>query len=102
MELACNDIETIRYVGRASFDPAPKVDSIVLKFTVKKERDLEIEKQLIHLWKVAFAHPRKTLLSNLKGSIYNSDTLRSKIIELGYDERVRAEAIRKEDWIQFL
>ena len=102
MELACVDIETIRYVGRESFDPAPKVDSIVLKFTVKKERNLEIEKRLIQLWKVAFAHPRKTLLSNLKGSTYNIDNIRGILATLQYDDRVRAEAIRKEDWIEFL
>jgi 16S rRNA (adenine1518-N6/adenine1519-N6)-dimethyltransferase len=66
MELACEDIEIVRYVGRESFDPAPKVDSIVLKFQIKKPRDHDIEKRLLNLWKVAFTHPRKTLLSNLK------------------------------------
>ncbi len=66
MEQACDDIELIRLVGRASFSPPPKVDSIVLKFTGKKNRDRSLEKKLISLWKVAFAHPRKTLLSNIK------------------------------------
>lgn len=66
MELACNDIEILRYVGRDSFDPAPKVDSVVLRFMVKKERDQKQEKELMNLWKIAFAHPRKTLLSNIK------------------------------------
>jgi 16S rRNA A1518/A1519 N6-dimethyltransferase RsmA/KsgA/DIM1 with predicted DNA glycosylase/AP lyase activity len=66
MELACDDIDILRYVGRESFDPAPKVDSIVLRFIVKKERDQKIEKELMNLWKVAFAHPRKTFLSNIK------------------------------------
>ncbi len=102
MELACDDIEILRYVGRESFDPAPQVDSIVLKFTVKNKWDQEWEKELMNLWKIAFAHPRKTLLSNIKWSIYNTDILRAKIIDLGYDERVRAEAIKKEDWVSFL
>lgn len=66
MEQACEDIERVRYVGRASFDPAPRVDSIVLRFVVKKERDRTQEQQLIKFWKIAFAHPRKTLLSNIK------------------------------------
>ena len=66
MELACTDIEIVRYVGRASFDPAPKVDSIVLKFSVKSSRDREMEEKLLTLWRVAFTHPRKTLMSNLK------------------------------------
>jgi 16S rRNA (adenine1518-N6/adenine1519-N6)-dimethyltransferase len=66
METACADIDIVRYVPRSSFDPAPRVDSIVLRFAVKKERDRTQEQQLIKLWKVAFAHPRKTLLSNMK------------------------------------
>lgn len=66
MELACEEIEIVRYVGKESFDPAPKIDSIVLKFSVKQTRNPETEKQLINLWKIAFTHPRKTLLSNLK------------------------------------
>mgnify|MGYP003594885703 FL=1 len=66
MELACEDIEIVRYVGRDSFDPAPKVDSIVVKFQVRKSRDRIREGQLLALWRVAFTHPRKTLLSNLK------------------------------------
>jgi 16S rRNA (adenine1518-N6/adenine1519-N6)-dimethyltransferase len=102
MEEACEDIGRVCYVPRTSFDPAPKVDSIVLRFDVKKNRNREQEKNLISLWKVAFAHPRKTLLSNMKGSIYDIDRIRSIITELGYDERVRAEAIVREDWKRFL
>ena len=66
MELACEDIEIVRYVGKESFDPPPKVDSIVLHFTVKRVRYREREEKLLELWRVAFTHPRKTLLSNLK------------------------------------
>jgi 16S rRNA (adenine1518-N6/adenine1519-N6)-dimethyltransferase len=66
MEQACDDIERVRYVGKLSFDPPPKIDSIVLKFTIKAERDQPIETALIKLWKIAFTHPRKTLLSNIK------------------------------------
>ena len=102
MEEACEEIDIVRYVPRTSFDPAPKVDSIVLRFMVKKIRDREQEKSLISLWKVAFAHPRKTLLSNIKWSHYDVDIFRRIIAELGYDERVRAEAIRREDWKRFL
>lgn len=102
MEQACEDIEAVRYVGKESFRPAPKVDSIVLKFIVKKSRNHEQEEKLIHLWEKAFAHPRKTLLSNLKWSIYDAEKIRTMLIELGYDERVRAEAIKREDWEKFL
>ena len=98
MEEACDDIDIVRYVPRTSFDPAPKVDSIVLRFLVKKDRNREQEKSLISLWKVAFAHPRKTLLSNMKGSTYDMEKIRNLLVTLGYDERVRAEAVKREDW----
>lgn len=98
MELACEDIEIVRYVGRESFDPPPKVDSIVLKFTVKKERDRSKEEKLLKLWRHAFIQPRKTLLSNMRGSPYDSDTVKAWILECGYDEKVRAEAVGLEDW----
>ena len=98
MELACADIEIVRYVWRESFDPAPKVDSIVVKFSVKSSRDREMEEQLLTLWRIAFTHPRKTLLSNLKWSHYDIESIKKWLAECGYDEKVRAEAVRKEDW----
>lgn len=102
MEQACEDIEIIQYVDHSCFDPQPKVDSIVLKFTIKKERNLEQERKLINLWKIAFSHPRKTLLSNLKWSTYNSKKIQESLIMRNYNERVRAEAIKKEDWESLL
>jgi 16S rRNA (adenine1518-N6/adenine1519-N6)-dimethyltransferase len=98
MELACEDIEIVRYVGRASFDPAPKVDSIVLKFSVNPIRDREKEEGLLRLWRIAFTHPRKTLMSNLRWSHYDIEWVKQWLIDCKYDSRVRAEAVRKEDW----
>jgi 16S rRNA (adenine1518-N6/adenine1519-N6)-dimethyltransferase len=102
MEQACSDIEVIRYVDRTSFDPAPRVDSIVLKFTILENRNRTHETALMNLWKIAFAHPRKTLLSNFKWSIHDVESIRTILSRLGYDDRVRAEAVKKEDWVSFL
>jgi 16S rRNA A1518/A1519 N6-dimethyltransferase RsmA/KsgA/DIM1 with predicted DNA glycosylase/AP lyase activity len=66
MEQACQDIEIVRYVERSSFDPAPRVDSIVLRFQTRKNRNKTQEEQLMQLWRIAFAHPRKTLMSNIR------------------------------------
>ena len=66
MEEACESIERVCFVPKTAFSPAPKVDSIVLKFVVKKNRNKDRESSLLSLWKVAFTHPRKTLMSNLK------------------------------------
>jgi 16S rRNA (adenine1518-N6/adenine1519-N6)-dimethyltransferase len=102
MELACDDISIVRYVGRDSFDPPPKVDSIVLKFTVKPERNREMEEKLLSLWRYAFTQPRKTLMSNLRGSPFDLDRAKAWILECGYDEKVRAEAVEMEDWGKFI
>lgn len=98
---ACESIEAIRLVPRTAFRPAPKVESIVLRFRTKRKRDPETEKKLIHLWKQAFSQPRKTLLSNLRW-LYDETKLLSTLTSLGYDARVRAEAIEREDWKKFL
>jgi 16S rRNA A1518/A1519 N6-dimethyltransferase RsmA/KsgA/DIM1 with predicted DNA glycosylase/AP lyase activity len=99
MEIACEDIVFVRYVSRESFDPAPKVDSIVLTFRVKKNRNTQEEQELHSLWKRAFAHPRKTLISNLKQHPEYSIEKISDILEkLGYTTQVRAEAIAIADW----
>ena len=102
MEECCETIGIVRRVPRTSFNPPPKVDSIVLKFIVKKNRNFSQEQRLIELWKRAFTHPRKTIVSNIKGSVYNTELFRKKLLELGYDERVRAEAMKREDWKHFL
>ncbi len=100
MHEACSHIDAIRIVPRTSFDPAPKVDSIVLRFIIHPDRDTTLEKSLLELWKRAFVHPRKTLLSNLK-SFYDEKDILSWLIQNGYESRVRAEAIEKEHWKSF-
>ncbi len=102
MESACEDINIVRYVWKNSFDPPPKVDSIVLKFTGKSARDRDLEKKLISLWKIAFTHPRKTLLSNFKWTHHDINSIKKWLTTNNYDERVRAEAIKREDWNNFL
>ena len=102
MHEVCENIECVTMVPRTSFDPAPKVDSIVLKFTPKKERNFANEKKLLELWNIAFAHPRKTFLSNLKSAGKYSENLAEKMEELWYSATIRAEAIEREDWGEIL
>lgn len=102
MESACEDISIVRYVWKNSFDPPPKVDSIVLKFEWKKVRDRKQELELIKIWKIAFTHPRKTLLSNFKWTHHDINSIKKWLTTNNYDERVRAEAIKREDWNNFL
>lgn len=65
---ACENIEKICLVPSSSFQPAPKVDSIVLKFIPKKSRNPEQEQKMLDFWDKCFKHPRKTLAFNLKSA----------------------------------
>ena len=102
MWLACENIEKICLVPSESFDPAPKVDSIVLKFFPKKNRDIDADLQKLEFWDKIFKHPRKTLAFNLKSAGIFDEKILENLKNLWYSEQVRAEAIRLEDWDQIL
>ncbi len=102
MNLACESIEKVMIVPSESFQPAPKVDSIVLKFIPRKQRNPDTERGLLQLWDKCFKHPRKTLAFNLKSAGIFSEKIMQKIKSLGYSSSIRAEAIRFEDWEQIL
>lgn len=74
MYQACEKIEPICLVPKNAFEPAPKVDSIVLRFTIKKNRNISEEKKLLNFWDKCFAQPRKTLIANLK-NLYNKEDI---------------------------
>lgn len=67
MQYRCESIDLVRMVPKEAFRPSPKVESIVLRFVLKKKRDAEEEKRILDFWKYAFRFPRKTLYSNLSG-----------------------------------
>lgn len=101
MHEACNSIEYLFDVPRTAFRPAPKVDSAILKFIPKKERDFDYENQKIALWKQAFIMPRKTLLSNLK-NFHDKETIEDVLMMLGHKSNIRAEALSSEEWDTFI
>ncbi len=102
MQQACEHIEMVRLVGKESFNPIPKVDSIVLRFISRKSRDQVIEQQMLTLWNQAFTHPRKTLISNLLSHGYARGPIEMILSRVGYDSRVRAESIALQDWYTIL
>lgn len=95
---ACERIDFVRLVPASSFDPAPKVGSIVLRFIPKKSRNPELEKKILEFWNIAFKHPRKTLAFNLKSAGIFPENFVQILEEFGYSEKIRAEAIAISDW----
>ena len=89
------------YVAKDCFWPKPKVDSAIIKiFDIKPRQDLDIKK-FFQLVKAGFSSPRKQLLNNLSAGLKKGKPEITKALnDLGLDEKIRAEALRVEDWLK--
>jgi 16S rRNA (adenine1518-N6/adenine1519-N6)-dimethyltransferase len=92
-------------VGRQVFDPPPRVDSALVAFRRRPEwADLASRwstlSRLIH---AGFAHRRKTLANGLAlAGIASRAATETAVDSLGFDPRVRAEAIAPDRWPDLL
>lgn len=94
--------EYICTVPSSAFDPAPKVDSAVIKITVAPKPKINADLQkLFWLFKVSFAQKRKKLSKNLAAVLRIKPAEAGKLLDdIGIDPNVRAEALTIEDWQQ--
>lgn len=86
------DVEKLFIVKNTCFNPVPKVDSAVVRFTRKAKPYLVNNEE--HFFKLiydSFKFKRKTLKNNLTG--YNWELIRHILVENAYKESVRAEEI---------
>lgn len=100
MRLAC-DRTDLHPVGRAVFDPPPRVDSALVAF---RRRDDWPERaadwpRLVTLVHAGFQHRRKTLANGIAMAGLASRDAAERVLEsLGHDRRIRAEAIDPDGW----
>jgi len=90
-------------VGRNSFYPAPKVDSVIMRLTPKRELALMPEKikEFWPLVRSGYRSKRKFLINNLANYSGNSKPeLESAWQDLGWNPKTRAESIKLEDWLK--
>ena len=88
-------------VNRTSFMPSPKVDSSVVQFTVKKEKDFDIfnEKKFFKVVKACFCQRRKTILNSIShGLQIDKEIVKNALNECGVDEGLRAEKLLLKDF----
>ena len=85
-------------VKRTSFAPMPHVDSSVLLFTMKPNRDPDIEKTY-KLCNSLFLQRRKTLFNNLKNYLQNADKAHQILAKLGLNEMLRPEQVTPEQFL---
>ena len=95
------EVTKIVDVGRDCFYPVPKVDSVVLRMDIRKEKPVRVsdEKQFFRCIKAGFSQRRKTLLNSLMSL---GDTDKTKIAEAleraGVAHERRAESLSMEEF----
>lgn len=96
------EAEILFDVGKESFMPSPKVDSAVIKITLRKQKkfDIDNEKAFFTMIKGAFSQRRKTLVNSLSSTAgISKDKITSALGELGISPTVRAEKMGMEDFV---
>lgn len=89
-------VSVVRSVAAGAFLPPPNVTSAIVRIEV--HAGVEADDALFALIHTAFAHRRKTLVSNLRYAGHEPDDVRRMLETLGFDPRVRAEVLGLEDF----
>lgn len=86
-------------VKRSCFYPSPNVDSAVVSFTPKRERNFEYEEKLFSFIEKCFVQRRKTLHNNLK-EFLNDEEIEKIYTTMNFKENIRAQEIELCDFIK--
>lgn len=95
------EAEKLFNVSRGCFIPSPKVDSMVIKLTLRKEplMVLNDEKKFFSLIKAAFGQRRKTAVNSISSGMgIPKDRVAQALSEAGFSSDVRAEKFTMEDF----
>lgn len=93
--------EELFFVPRDSFLPPPKVNSAVIKLTLRNEPPVTIsdEKNFFRLVKAAFSQRRKTAENSISSGLgMPKDKVAAALQEAGLEKTVRAEKLSMEDF----
>lgn len=92
--------EKLFNVSKGSFVPSPKVDSAVIKLTVRKKPPIELkdEKMFFKVVKAAFSQRRKTAVNGISSGLgIDKATVINAIENAGLDANVRAEKLTMQE-----
>lgn len=96
------DAEMLFEVPRDCFMPAPKVDSVVIRLTLNKEKKYAVqnEKKFFTVVKCAFSQRRKTALNSISNTMgVKKERLAQIFASLGLDENIRSEKLTMQNFI---
>ena len=91
--------EMLFEVTKDCFYPSPKIDSAVMRLTLRENPPVAVkdEKRFFSVVKAAFAQRRKTALNSLSSALgLPKDKVLSALAEIEADEKVRAESFSLE------
>lgn len=98
----CCGVTRLAKLGPGAFRPAPKVDSIVLRFDPLSGAPAHAQrKALLSLLHRSFAHRRKTLANNWQ-SFLDTASIKAILDSEGLPPAIRAEAIAPAAWLRLL
>lgn len=94
------DCEIIKKIGKRSFYPSPKVDSALVKLSVKSEPRLTLSNyaHFRKTIKAAFSQRRKNIKNCLMSGGFSKENISKSLINLGISENTRGETISIEDF----
>ncbi|MDO4745805.1 MAG: 16S rRNA (adenine(1518)-N(6)/adenine(1519)-N(6))-dimethyltransferase RsmA [Bacillota bacterium] len=95
------EVEQVASVPKEVFVPRPKVDSAVLKLSIRKERPVDLidEKSFFACIKAGFGQRRKTLLNSLTGvNGLAKEEIKKILEEAGIEPARRAETLNIEEF----
>ena len=97
------DVEIVFRVSRNSFWPAPKVDSAIIRITMKNKLPYQDTVKFFRVVKMGFSAKRKQLQNNLANGFHRDREEIKKILqEVGLNEKVRAQDLSIDEWIKIL
>lgn len=94
------DVEWVCEAPSSSFDPAPKVDSAVIKINVAEQPKIQGDlKKIFWLFNVSFTNKRKKLAKNLAAVLRMKPAeIKEVLSTLDIDPEARAEALSLDNW----
>lgn len=95
------EVQEIVQVGRESFYPVPKVDSVVLRMDIRDERPVQVsdEDLFFRCIKAGFSQRRKTLLNSLTSlGDYDKTKIADALDHAGIEHERRAESLNMEEF----
>ena len=92
------EVKKLFTVPGRSFNPSPKVDSVIIQFSRKENVDLSMDLNAFFAFvRACFKQRRKTIYNNMKEFYHDADKTKLALEKAGIDPGVRAQELSVEE-----